>query len=89
VPTFAELGYKGIEGVGRYGFFAPAGTPKATVERLAAAIGRAMQSPDLRERFGKLGLDPHSSGPESFAKVLAADATKWGPVVKASGYTGD
>ncbi len=89
VPTFAELGYKDIEGLGRVGFLAPAGTPKAAVDKLNAAIVKALASPDLRERFLKLGLEPQSGSAEAFGKVLAGDAGRWGPVVKASGYTGD
>lgn len=89
VPTFTELGYKDIEGVGRYGFLAPAGLPKAAIDRLNAAIVHAVQSGDLKERFLKLGLEPLTGSAEQFGKVLAADAGRWGPVVKASGYTGD
>ncbi|MDF3838623.1 Bug family tripartite tricarboxylate transporter substrate binding protein [Cupriavidus basilensis] len=89
VPTFSELGYKDIEGLGRYGFLAPAGVPKATIDRLNAAIVHAVQSQDLRERFLKLGLEPQTGSAEQFGKVLAADAGRWGPVVKVSGYTGD
>lgn len=89
VPTFTELGYKDIEGLGRYGFLAPAGVPKATIDRLNAAIVHAVQSADLKERFLKLGLEPQTGSAEQFGKVLAADAGRWGPVVKASGYTGD
>ncbi|AJG17514.1 Tricarboxylate transport protein TctC [Cupriavidus basilensis] len=89
VPTFTELGYKDIEGLGRYGFLAPAGVPRATIDRLNAAIVHAVQSADLKERFLKLGLEPQTGSAEQFGKVLAADAGRWGPVVKASGYTGD
>jgi len=89
VPTFGELGHKDIEGLGRNGIFVPAGTPVAVVARLNAAIVKAMQAPDLRERFVKMGLEPQSGTPEQFAKVLADDRAKWGPIVKASGYTGD
>lgn len=89
VPTFAELGYKDIEGLGRVGFLVPAGTPKAVVDKLNAAIVKAVASPDLKERFLKIGLEPQSGSAEAFGKVLAADSGRWGPVVKASGYTGD
>jgi tripartite-type tricarboxylate transporter receptor subunit TctC len=89
VPTFTELGYKDIEGVGRYGFVAPAGTARAAVDRLNAAIARAVASPDLQEKFLKLGLEPQSGSVDAFAKVLASDASRWNPVVKASGFVGD
>lgn len=89
VPTFTELGYRDIEGVGRYGFIAPAGTSRAAIERLNAAIARAVASPDLQEKFLKLGLEPQSGNVDALAKVLAADSARWSPVVKASGYVGD
>lgn len=89
VPTFTELGYKDIEGLGRYGFIAPAGTPRAAIDRLNAAIARAVASPELQEKFLKLGLEPQSGGTDAFARVLANDAARWSPVVKASGYVGD
>lgn len=89
VPTFTELGYKDIEGEGRYGFLAPAGTPRPVLDKLNAAIVKAVQSPDLKEKFLKLGLEPKTGPSEAFASVLAADAARWAPVVKASGYTGD
>ncbi len=89
VPTFTELGYKDIEGVGRYGFIAPAGTSRATIDRLNAAVAHAIASPDLQQKFLKLGLEPQSGSVDAFAAVLAGDASRWGPVVKASGYVGD
>lgn len=89
VPTFTELGYKDIEGLGRYGILAPTGTPKAALDKLNAAIEQAVQSSDLRERFLKLGLEPQTGTAAAFAKVLATDNAQWAPVVKASGYTGD
>nr|WP_082016790.1 Bug family tripartite tricarboxylate transporter substrate binding protein [Cupriavidus sp. IDO] len=89
VPTFTELGYKDIEGEGRYGFLAPAGTPRPVLDKLNAAIVKAVQSPDLKEKFLKLGLEPKTGSSEAFSSVLAADAARWAPVVKASGYTGD
>ncbi|QQX88800.1 Bug family tripartite tricarboxylate transporter substrate binding protein [Cupriavidus necator] len=89
VPTFTELGYKDIEGEGRYGLLAPAGTPRPVLDKLNAAIVKAVQSPDVREKFLKLGLEPATGPADAFAGVLKADAGKWAPVVKASGYTGD
>ena len=88
MPTFTELGYKDIEGVGRYGVVAPAGTPRAAIDRINAAVNRALASPDLQEKFLKLGLEPQSGSADAFGKTLAADASRWSPVVKASGFVG-
>lgn len=89
VPTFAELGLKNVVATGWFGFFAPANTPKGIVDLLNRGINRALRSPDVVERLTKLGMDPATSTPEEFAKIVAGDYAKWGPVVKASGFTAD
>ena len=86
VPTFNELGVKGVEAMGWFGFFAPPKTPKAIVDQLNAAINKALQSPDVAQKLSGLGMDPATGTPEQFAKVLADDYAKWGPIVKASGF---
>ena len=86
VPTFNELGVKGVEAMGWFGFFAPPKTPKAIVDQLNAAINKAMQSPDVAQKLSGLGMDPATGTPEQFANVLADDYAKWGPIVKASGF---
>ena len=86
VPTFNELGVAGVEAMGWFGFFAPAKTPKPIVDALNAAINGALKSPDVAEKLSKLGMDPATGTPEQFAKVLADDYAKWGPIVKASGF---
>ena len=86
VPTFNELGVKGVEAMGWFGFFAPAKTPMPIVVTLNAAINKALQSPDVADKLSKLGMDPATGSPEQFAKIVAADYVKWGPIVKASGF---
>jgi tripartite-type tricarboxylate transporter receptor subunit TctC len=85
VPTFLELGYN-IVGGGWYAAYAPAKTPKETVERLANAITAAINSPDVREKLEALGMEPTGYGPAELARIHRADYDKWGPVIKASGY---
>jgi tripartite-type tricarboxylate transporter receptor subunit TctC len=89
VPTFNELGLKNVEAMGWFGFFAPAKTPKAIVDTLNRAINRALQSPDVVAKLSNLGMDPATTTPAEFAKILAADYAKWGPIVKRSGFTAD
>ena len=86
VPTFNELGVKGVEAMGWFGFFAPARTPQPIVDALNQAINKALQSPDVAEKLSKLGMDPATGTPEQFAAIVAADYAKWGPIVKASGF---
>ena len=64
VPTFNELGLKGVEATGWFGFFAPAKTPKPIVDLLNRGINKALQSPDVVEKLTKLGLDPATGTPE-------------------------
>jgi tripartite-type tricarboxylate transporter receptor subunit TctC len=86
VPTFAELGVKDVEAMGWFGFFAPAKTPRPIVDSLNRAINKALTSPDVVARLSGLGMDPATGTPEDFAKIVAADYAKWGPIVTASGF---
>jgi tripartite-type tricarboxylate transporter receptor subunit TctC len=89
VPTFSELGLKDMVASGWFGFFAPPNTPKAVIDTLNRGINKALTSPDVVERLTKLGMDPATSTPDEFAKIVASDYAKWGPIVKASGFTAD
>jgi len=89
VPTFSELGLKNVVASGWFGFFAPANTPKAVIDTLNRGINKALTSPDVVERLTKLGMDPATSTPDEFARIVASDYAKWGPIVKASGFTAD
>lgn len=89
VPTFAELGVRNVEAMGWFGFFAPARTPKPVIDALNAGINKALQTPEVAERLSKLGMDPVTSTPDEFGRIVAADYAKWGPVVKASGFKPD
>jgi tripartite-type tricarboxylate transporter receptor subunit TctC len=85
VPTFRELGYA-IEGAGWYAAYAPAKTPKESVDRLAAAIAEAIKSPDVHDKLEALGMEPTGLGPAELARIHKSDYDKWGPVIKASGF---
>jgi tripartite-type tricarboxylate transporter receptor subunit TctC len=87
VPTFKELGLPSVEATGWFGFFGPANMPKAIVDALNRAINKALQSPDLVDKLTRVGMDPATSTPEEFSRIVGLDYMKWGPVVKASGFT--
>jgi tripartite-type tricarboxylate transporter receptor subunit TctC len=89
VPTFAEAGLAGIEGVSWFAVYAPAKTSEATVRQLNAAINKALAAPELRERFMRLGLEPTGGTPADLAAVMKRDTERWAPVVKASGFRAD
>jgi len=89
VPTFAEAGLSGIEGVSWFAVYAPAKTPEALVRQLNAAINKALTAPELRERFTRLGLEPTGGTPADLAAAMKRDTERWAPVVKASGFRAD
>ena len=84
-PTFRELGFN-IEGNGWYAAYAPAKTPKETVDRLANAMVEAIRSPDVRDKLEALGMEPTGLGPAELGRIHKTDYDKWGPVIKASGF---
>ena len=85
VPTFAELGYKGVEVSLWYGMLAPAGTPAPIVERLNAGLQKVLASPDVKEKLAAKGAVPAASTPSTFATFMQAEYDRWGPIVKKAG----
>jgi tripartite-type tricarboxylate transporter receptor subunit TctC len=85
VPTFAEQGYP-INWEYWLGLFAPAKTPGPEVQRLNAALGRALARPDVRERFLKAVFEPAPGSPEQLGLLVQAGTAFWEPAVKASGW---
>ena len=89
VPSITEFGYKEFDDYTWFGFFAPAGTPPAVVEKLNAALNRAMESSDTVEKFAQLGMASSHNSPSEFANFLKAEVPKWAAVVKSSGAKAD
>jgi len=88
IPTVAES-LPGFEATTWFALFAPAGTPKAVIERLHAEAVRIFKLPDIQERLAKLGLEPVLSSPEELARYQASEIVKWTKVVKDSGASAD
>jgi tripartite-type tricarboxylate transporter receptor subunit TctC len=86
VPTFAEQGFPAVVAVGWNAVYAPAGTPKPLIDKLSAAIARALQTPALREKLMELGLEPTGTTPEELAAIIAAATAHWAPIVRAAGF---
>ena len=84
-PTLIEAGLKDFDVVGFYGVLAPAATPKAVVDKLAAAFKAALETPDIKNRMLAQGADPAYLGPDDFTRYLAAEMPKWAKAVKDSG----
>lgn len=85
IPTIAEAALPGYAVTTWHGLLAPAGTPRDVVNRLSGEAARALQSPDIRDRFASQGVDPVSSTPEAFAAMMKAELEKWRRVIAASG----
>jgi tripartite-type tricarboxylate transporter receptor subunit TctC len=82
VPTMDQSGYGGIAATYWNGLLAPAGTPAAVVARLNAAVNRAVAAPEVRAALQKLGSDPKTGTSKEFADFIAAEAQRWGKVVR-------
>ena len=72
MPTFAEIGVKGMDVVGFYGVMAPVGTPKDVVAKLSEAFKQVLDNPDLRKSMAAQGADPAFLSSEQFGAYLAA-----------------
>jgi tripartite-type tricarboxylate transporter receptor subunit TctC len=84
VPTIAELGLPGFEGILWMGVLAPAGTPDAIVTRLAAALREAVRTPDLAARLTQQGIEPVGSTPAEFRAQIAREIPQWREVIAAA-----
>jgi tripartite-type tricarboxylate transporter receptor subunit TctC len=85
VPTIAEAGVPGYETTIWLGIMAPAGTPKAIVDKLNAEINKVINRPDVKEAWDKQGAVPLVMSPAEFDAYLRKDIDKWAQVVKAAG----
>ena len=85
LPTVAESGVPGYEASAWFGVVVPAGTPREIIMRLNAEINRALNLPDMRERFAEQGAIPAPGTPEDFGEHIRSEVAKWAKVVKASG----
>lgn len=89
LPTIAEAGVSGYEATQWYGVLAPAGTPKAVVDRLHREIVSAVKSKQMHERLMADGSEPVTSTPEEFASYIKSEIARWAPVIKAAGIRVD
>jgi len=85
VPTVAEAGVPGYEASTWYAALAPAGTPKAIVDKLNRQLVASVRAADMQDRFMVLGVDPIGSSPEELARHIRAELPKWAKVIRDSG----
>jgi tripartite-type tricarboxylate transporter receptor subunit TctC len=82
VPTVAEAGLPGFEAVQWFGLAAPAGTPKAVVDKLHSAVTKALADPDLKKRYEQLAMSPApSASPQDYAKFVRDEGERWHKVI--------
>lgn len=82
VPTIAEAGVPGYEGIGWYGLVAPAGTPGAIVERLNRDVNAALARDAFRTRLQTQGTEPAPMTSAAFGAFIAADRERWTRVIR-------
>jgi tripartite-type tricarboxylate transporter receptor subunit TctC len=85
LPTVAEAGLKGYEANNWNGFYVPAGTPRAIVNRLNKELAAALTAPDIKDFLFKQGLDAAPGTPEQFARYMKSEYAKWTKVIRAAG----
>jgi tripartite-type tricarboxylate transporter receptor subunit TctC len=84
VPTVAEMGLPGYEGILWMGLVAPAATPQPVVDRLATTAQRAVRSPALVERLKRDGVEPVGGTPQAFAAQIGKEIVEWRSLAQAA-----
>lgn len=89
VRTFAEMGIKGVDSDNWYAVFAGKSVPAAEIDKVSAALRKALADEGVRSRLMSQGAEPASSTPAELAALLKKDGDKWGRVVKAKNIKPD
>ena len=85
VPSFAEIGLPGVDATTWHGYWAPAGTPKAIVDRLAEVLVRGASDKDSRDRIDAMGGRIVASRPDEFARFVRVEKERFAGLMKRSG----
>ena len=92
IPTLNELGLKGFDVGIWHALYAPKATPKATIDKLAAALQEGLKDDTVKKRFADLGAEAvplDKANPAALAAHLRAEINKWGPIIKKAGVYAD
>src|SRR5215210_2087365 len=89
VPTFIEQGYPDFVMGNWTGIVAPAKTPKAVIDKLAAEITRIIRTPEMSQKLVEMGVDPMGGTPAEFGKLIRSETARFGKAVKDSGAKAD
>jgi tripartite-type tricarboxylate transporter receptor subunit TctC len=85
LPTIAESGLPGYESLAVYGIFAPAGTPKPIISLLNGEIVRVLATPEVKDRFFRLGMETVGGSPEQLAAKVKSEMTRMAKVIQQAG----
>jgi tripartite-type tricarboxylate transporter receptor subunit TctC len=85
VPTFGELGIKGMEISLWYGMGGPPNLPQPIVQRLNTELAKILRSDEVKESFAKQGAIPSGGSPQDYANFMRAESARWGEVVRTNG----
>lgn len=89
VPTLAEAGFKDLVFDEWFGVFMPRGASPALLQSLNAALRKAVEHPDTVKGYAQMGMEARACSPAELSALLQRDTTRWGPIVKAVGFTAD
>lgn len=89
VPTFAESGFKDVAADEHFAVFVPSKTPPDVVAKLNTAIRTALKAKPMVDGLEKLSFDLGGESPAEFAKIVQSEISRWGPIVKASGFSSE
>jgi tripartite-type tricarboxylate transporter receptor subunit TctC len=82
VPTFAELGFKGVEAAAQVGVVAPAGTSPEVVNTLQKQIATAINTPAVRQKLIDFGIEPVASTPKEYSDLIRSEVVRWHALIK-------
>jgi tripartite-type tricarboxylate transporter receptor subunit TctC len=85
VMTFTEAGFPAIDAVTINGLVAPVNTPKDYIQRVNAAVNRALKRPEMQAKLVELGFETAGGTPEEFGAWIRREIVKWAKIVKDSG----
>jgi tripartite-type tricarboxylate transporter receptor subunit TctC len=89
VPTMIESGVKGFEITAWFGFLAPAGTPKAIIDKVSADVKKVLAMPEVNKRIVDEATIVVGSTPEEYGAFIKAETAKWKDVIVRTKMTAD
>ena len=89
VPTSAQAGYPALTLDSWFGVYAPAATPQPTIDKLAAALKKVIESPEFKKKAVEQGGEAVYLGPKAFGDFTAAELKRWGSIIQTAGITTD